>query len=278
MPASRKPRRRARRAAAILAAASWCGAACGAQEGADLLPRLVGRLERDRAALNGYSYLESVFVEKRDGDGALRSHSSSTSEVTFREGHLLRRPAAAGAGATAAGPDPSPPAEEDDGALDIRSLAACVRLYPIGTETIGGAERLRIAFTAVDGCLKGTGRVARILGHLTGDLWLDTEGGEVVRLEGRLQSPVSFGLGLLGRVETFDVELTREPVGPGVYATTHLAYRATGRIFLARPFDRREIRFRSGFAPIDAGRLSALTSTPSPPPPSDPDRRPRDRS
>lgn len=244
----------------------------------DLVPRILARLEIDQEALRGFSYLESSITEKRDGHGDLRSHDIDTSEVFFVEGRRMKRPAPSGTRMDPGVAPDAPAVEDREPPLDIRDLASCFHFYAIGTETLHGDPALRMDFTAIKGCLKGTGRTRRILGNLSGSLWVDPEGFELLRLEGRLQQPVTFGLGLLGKVNRFDVELQREAVAPGVYATTYVTYRATGRIFLARSFDRRSVRARSHFSPVSVEQLSAITSSPSQPPASDRDPHLRSRS
>jgi hypothetical protein len=122
-----------------------------------------------------------------------------------------------------------------------------------------------VAFSAKDGCMGRETRAARLLGHLAGTLWLDADRFDILRVQGHLKGPVTFGFGILGRVERFDLELDRERVESGFYATTRITYRARGSSFLLNRFDLRSSRHRSAFAPVLQEPLPrALLSPPGP--------------
>lgn len=243
----------------------------------DLIQRLQARLESDRDAIRRYSYVESAVLEKRTPDGSLRSSTTEVYEITYREGRrvkrrladdlaqdsdgfaLMRREesrfASPGAGGAAAGRLRG----AKEGPLDVDRLVGCFRLYPLGRDRVADTPTIKVAFTSIDGCLADDSRAARILNGLAGTLWVDEGSFDLVRVRGYLKQPVTFGFGLLGKVDAFDLELDREPLEPGLYAVTRIAYRAHGTSFLFHRFDVRSTRQRSGFA-----RIGDLPAPPEP--------------
>lgn len=257
-----------------------CGAGHGpvaepAITGESLLPRIVSRLESDIDALKLFSFREELQVERRSRTGEVRSREQNSSEVFHQDGRRMRRTLADGQESIA----PPPAAETDRSpSLDLKDLASCFTFTPATLDTLVDRPALRLGFAARPGCLQAPGRAARILGNLDGRLWVDPEGYELLRIEGHLRSPVTFGFGLLGKVETFDLEVEREAVSPGVFAMTRLEYHARGRVFPARRFDLRNRRDRSAFQRTPGDSLSSTITTPSPHQPSDRDHRRRNRS
>jgi hypothetical protein len=243
--------------------------------GEPLLPRIVSRLQSDIEALKHFSFREELQVESRSRTGELRSREQEMSEIFHQDGRRMRRVVAGDRESPA-----TPPAAEADRtpSLDLKDLASCFDFTPATHEMLVDRPALRLEFAARPGCLQAPGRAARILGNLDGRLWIDPEGFELLRIEGHLRSPVTFGFGLLGKVETFDLEVEREAVSPGVFAMTRLEYHARGRVFPARRFDLRNRRDRSSFQQITGETLSSTTTTPSPRRSSDRDRRRRNRS
>jgi hypothetical protein len=141
--------------------------------------------------------------------------------------------------------------------LDLERLVGCFKLYPVGHEPLDGKEALRVAFSAIEGCMGRETRAARLLGNLAGTLWVDAAGFDIVRVRGYLKSPVTLGFGILGRVERFDLEVDRVPIDPGFYAATRITYRARGSSFLLNRFDLRSSRHRSAFAPVPFGETAS---------------------
>jgi hypothetical protein len=236
--------------------------------------RIVERLQDDRDRVLRHRYVESVRREKLARDGRVRSSDLEVYEVFTRDGRRLKR-------ALSHDPDQDPrglsPVRQEESrflrpardkarpagaaavdGLDLASLVGCFRLYSLGRDALDGRETLRFAFTAIDGCLGDETRAARLLGRLAGTLWLDTVDYGVLRVRGYLQRPVTFGLGIVGRVERFEVELDREPLGAGFYATTRIAYRARGSSLLLNRFDVRSSRLRTDFTSETEGLTSRV--------------------
>lgn len=240
-----------------------------------LVPRILARLQRDYDALQRFSFREASHTVRLDREGEIRSTEIMLSDVFFADGRRMRRSLAKGA----ATDDAHAPATADqEPSLNLEQLAGCFTFSPIGPDELDGHAALRIGFAARAGCIEGSGRIARILGRLAGEIWVDGDGFELLRLRGNIREPVTFGFGLLAKIESFEVAVERQPVGEGVFAATQIDYHARGRIFPARRFDLHRTRARSDFRVTPSDVSSSATSTPSRLPVSDPDRRPRNRS
>lgn len=237
--------------------------------GESLLPRLLSRLASDLDALRLFSFREEIQVERRTRSGDISSLERELSEVFHQDGLRMRR--------TLANDQASAPRTEEEPSLDLNDLASCFTYTTATPAMLAERPALRLDFAARSGCLQTPGRAERILGNLDGRLWVDPDGYDLLRIEGHLRAPVTFGFGLLGKVESFELEVEREAVSPGVFAMTRLEYHARGRIFPARRFDLRNRRDRSSFQLDSHDALSSATTTPSPRRSShqDPDRRNR---
>jgi hypothetical protein len=227
--------------------------------------RILERLRNDRDLVLQHRYVESALMEKLARDGTVRSSRVEVYEVFTHNGQRLKRELSREPGEDL--PGLSAVRREESGFLrpadggarpagaaagdgfDLETLVGCFRFYPLGRDPLDGREALRLAFTAIDGCLGRGTRAARLLGSLAGTLWLAAGDSGVLRVRGYLQRPVTFGLGVVGRVESFDLEIDRAPLGSGFYATTRIAYRARGSSLLLNRFDLRSSRRRSAFAP-----------------------------
>ncbi|HET6278231.1 MAG TPA: hypothetical protein VFG08_05555 [Candidatus Polarisedimenticolia bacterium] len=238
--------------------------------GESLLPRILSRLESDLDALRSFSFREEKQVERRSRTGDISSRERELSEVFHQDGLRMRR--------TLANGQASEPRTDEEPSPDLKDLASCFTYSTATPAMLAERPALRLDFAARSGCLQTPGRAERILGNLEGRLWVDPEGYDLLRIEGHLRAPVTFGFGLLGKVESFELEVEREAVSPGVFAMTRLEYHAQGRIFPARRFDLRNRRDRSSFQRVSDDALSSAATTPSPPRSSDPDPDRRNRS
>lgn len=91
------------------------------------------------------------------------------------------------------------------------------------------------------------------LAGMSGEIWIDPEALRVVRLRGTLQRDVSFGWGILGRLNRGGwILIEQAPVGGGVWRTTRLQLAMSGRVlFRTRRFDM--VETMSGYAPLPVG-------------------------
>lgn len=244
----------------------------------DLLPRLLKRLQDDRDGMRHWSYVESIVLEKRATDGEVRSRTNEVYEVFFQDGRAMKRPLSVDleqdsqgfnvvrreeARFIPAGTKDVPPARPDkESAFDVERLVRCYQFEPQGDESLGDRAAVRVGFKPVAGCLDDGSRAGRLLQNLTGLLWVDARDSDILRIKGSLEAPVSFGFGLLGRVEHLDLEVQRESLAAGLYAMTHVEYRARGTSFIFHRFDVRSVRERSAFTRTDD---HAASPTPDPP-------------
>lgn len=257
-------------AALVLSGSATMPSAVPAETGETLLSRILTRLESDLDSLRQFSFREEVRVERRTPTGEISSREQESSEVFHRDGLRMRR-------SLSDGRDGAPRADREP-SLDLKSLASCFTFAPAAPAMLADRAALLLEFSARPGCLQASGRAERILGNLDGRLWVDAERYDLLRIEGRLRAPVTFGFGLFGKIESFDLEVERQAVDPGVFAMTRLEYHARGRVFPGRRFDLSNRRDRISFQRIPGEALSSAATTPSPRPASDQDPDLRNRS
>lgn len=118
-------------------------------------------------------------------------------------------------------------------------------------ETVDGRDAIVVTFAAKPGARPQTreGRLAKLF---TGSIWIDESSQEVVRVEGTAIDSMSFGLGMIARLnEGTRVALTRQPVGGGLWLPTAVRFVGVGRAMVFRKltvdyavdwFDYREVR------------------------------------
>jgi len=94
---------------------------------------------------------------------------------------------------------------------------------------------------------------ARIFHAMTGELWIDARMKHLVRLDGRLQSNVDFGYGLLGRLYKDGwFRLERTQVSATDWKTNRLEIHMNGRAMLFKTIARETSEVRSTFTPVPA--------------------------
>jgi hypothetical protein len=103
---------------------------------------------------------------------------------------------------------------------------------------------------------------ARIFHAMVGDIWISAESTRLVRLDGKLQSDVDFGYGILGRLYRdgwFRLERTKvvggagNGFGNGDWKTERLEVHMSGRAMLFKTIARETSEVRGGFTPVPAG-------------------------
>ena len=94
---------------------------------------------------------------------------------------------------------------------------------------------------------------ARVVHSLAGTILVDAEKARLVRLSGQLTSPVQFGYGLLGRVDSSTVEIKRAEVGHLQWKTSMINIHVSGHLFLFKTLSKQqhEIRFNFQAVPDD---------------------------
>lgn len=94
---------------------------------------------------------------------------------------------------------------------------------------------------------------ARVFHSVTGDLWIDARMKRMTRLQGRLNYDLTFGFGLLGRVNRGSwFRMERRQVSPTEWKTAELAIHMSGRAVLFKTIARDTDEIRGGFTPVPA--------------------------
>lgn len=94
---------------------------------------------------------------------------------------------------------------------------------------------------------------ARVFHALTGDLWIDARTKRMTRIEGHLDQDLTFGLGLLGRVNRGSwFRMERRQVSPTEWKTAVLEIHMSGRAVLFKTIAHDTSELRGGFTRIPA--------------------------
>jgi hypothetical protein len=244
-----------------------------------LIPRVLSQLRMDGVALRELTWVETAVLEKRDAQGAIRHRTIDTEEIFFEGEKRLRRPLSVDM------TDDSnslaivrreesrfmranPAQEVKRNPFELENLIRCFQFTSQGEDALGDRPVRKVAFRAIDGCLEDNSRAIRILQNLSGTLWVEESSAAILRIEGHIETPVTFGFGILGRINSFELSVDREAVSPGVWAVVRTDYRARGRSFIFNRFDVRSTRYRSAFAPFQiAGAAAEAEQQPDDKPP-----------
>lgn len=94
---------------------------------------------------------------------------------------------------------------------------------------------------------------AKVFHAVSGDLWVDTRMKRLIKLQGRMEDDLSFGMGLLGRVDKgswFRIE--RAEISPAEWKMTALEVHMHGRAVLFKTLAHDTSEVRGGFTPLPA--------------------------
>ena len=97
-----------------------------------------------------------------------------------------------------------------------------------GEEIIEGRRVFRLAYQPNQTTAAGKD-VDRILGLLHGQIWIDAEEYEMVKVEARLRSALRLLGGIAGALNRLEFAIVRRPIEPGHWASVLLTTRAEGR-------------------------------------------------
>ncbi len=102
---------------------------------------------------------------------------------------------------------------------------------------------------------------ARVVHSLAGTLLIDAQQKRLVKVSGRLVSPVQFGFGLLGHINSGGtIEIGRVPVGPGEWKTALINIQVSGRLVFFKTISKQQYEIRSEFLPV-SGELTLLEAS-----------------
>jgi len=92
---------------------------------------------------------------------------------------------------------------------------------------------------------------ARVVHSLAGTILIDSQQKRLTRLSGQLISPVQFGYGFLGHIDSGGtVEIGRVEVGPSQWKTALIEIRLSGRLVLFKTISKQEYEIRSDFRAV----------------------------
>lgn len=120
-----------------------------------------------------------------------------------------------------------------------------------GMETVDGRPAFRLQFQAGPRGEEATEIADRVLGLLTGHVWIDAEEYELVKFDARLSRSFSFWGGLVGSLDRLDMALVRQRLSDGTWVNRRLDSKVAGRRVLSR-FDGRFQVDQEDFRPLPA--------------------------
>lgn len=103
-----------------------------------------------------------------------------------------------------------------------------------GRTTYNGVPAVVVTFRPKSTATPAT-RQGRTAQKFAGTVWIDEQAAEVMHLEATSIEDISYGLGLVARLDTgTTATVTRQPVGDGIWMPTELALSGRGRAVLFR--------------------------------------------
>jgi hypothetical protein len=116
----------------------------------------------------------------------------------------------------------------------IDAALAVLDLAMEGRDVIDGRPMIRVAFEPKRDA-KPTSRIQKLATQFKGHAWVDESAREVARVDAVAVDDLTFGLGLLARLnEGTRVTLTREPVDGATWLPTSIHFTGQGRAMLFR--------------------------------------------
>ena len=102
-------------------------------------------------------------------------------------------------------------------------------------EMVNGRDTIVISFTPKPNAEEPHTREGRLAKAFTGNVWVDESAREVIRVEAKAVDSISFGFGLIARLnEGSTVTLHREPIGGAIWLPTSIRFAGEGRALLIR--------------------------------------------
>lgn len=92
---------------------------------------------------------------------------------------------------------------------------------------------------------------SRVFHALSGDMWIDTRMKRLWKIEGRVEDDVTFGFGLLGKVNKGSwFRMQRRQVSPTEWKTEQLDVHISGRAIVFKTISHETSEIRGGFTPL----------------------------
>jgi hypothetical protein len=93
---------------------------------------------------------------------------------------------------------------------------------------------------------------ARVIHSLTGTILIDSEHERLAKVTGQLTNRVEFGYGLLGRIDSGTVEISRVEVGPQQWKTVFINIHFSGRLAVFKTISKEQYERRSDFHTVSS--------------------------
>ena len=125
-------------------------------------------------------------------------------------------------------------------------------------EQLGPHPAIVVSFTPKPG-MRPQGREARVAYHFKGEAWVHEHEFEVIRLEAQAMDDVSFGWGMIGRLNKgLQMLVTRTRLPDGTWVPERSHFVGEGRALMLRKVKIDDLREYSGYTPFDPGRIRDL--------------------
>lgn len=111
----------------------------------------------------------------------------------------------------------------------------------VGEEWIDGRPAVVFDFRPGEWKEELLGSLDRIFQKLEGRVWVDREDDQLVRVEGRLNGKIRWGLGLVATVNRFEMEVRQRKVDDEVWLPVTVSYLAEGSTFLVGRFHKKKV-------------------------------------
>jgi len=243
------------------------------QEAAAPLPDLASflkgvrrTLRSDRLLLGNYTYQERVVIREQEKDGRIKKirerlyevYPHTEEDLTFRklvsrDGKALRpdelakqdrdhdKRLADYARKTARGNPQSREAREaEEKKKEDEILDEVFRMYDVkimGREMREGVQTIRLAFAPLPGS-RPRSREAKIFARMAGEAWFVERDYELVHVEFHVLENLSFGMGLLARLDRGSrMTLRRRKVNDEVWLPAEARFQGRGRLLLFKGFN-----------------------------------------
>ena len=207
------------------------------------------RVREDR--LNDYAYDILERREEMDGRGKIVERKSRRYEVFHVKGRPVRRLMEEDGHALSPEKQAKENARVDKLVLAILAdrvaterpgvrLSAILERYDfhtVGRESVEGRPSVVLEFVPLPGARKLDGD--NVLRKLEGNLWVDEDESELVRIQLRNTSGIRFALGLGASVSGLSVQMEFRKVGETLWFPHRVEYDVTGKRLLVKGFHRR---------------------------------------
>jgi hypothetical protein len=93
---------------------------------------------------------------------------------------------------------------------------------------------------------------ARVIHSLAGTILIDSKQSRLAKISGQLISQVTFGFGLLGRIDSGTLEFERVEVGPQQWKTAFISIHFSGRAVIFKTINKDQYERRSDFSAVSS--------------------------